>query len=78
MLLINAAPEWRERSVGIFRIGLENLLLDFKAITGAQFKTLAQDSAHYEEVGAWLQASGTPKRRQKLNCDRMKRRRPAS
>jgi hypothetical protein len=40
---------------------LDNLLFNFKGITGEQFKTAVQASTHYEEVGAWLQATGTPK-----------------
>jgi hypothetical protein len=40
---------------------LDNLLFSFKGITSAEFQTAVRDSTRYEEVGAWLQASGTPK-----------------
>jgi hypothetical protein len=40
---------------------LDNLLFDFKGITSAEFQAVVQGAAHYEEVGAWLQANGTPK-----------------
>ena len=40
---------------------LDNLLFDFKGITGEQFKTAVQASTNSEEVGAWLLASGTTK-----------------
>ncbi len=40
---------------------LDNLLFDFKGITGEQFKTAVQAAANDEEVGAWLLANGTPK-----------------
>jgi hypothetical protein len=40
---------------------LDNMLFSFKGITGEQFKTVAQASANYEDVGAWLLANGTPK-----------------
>src|SRR6202142_1658351 len=40
---------------------LDNMLFSFKGITGEQFKTALQASATYEEVGAWLHASGTAK-----------------
>ena len=40
---------------------LDNLLFGFKGITGEQFKAAVQVSTSYEEVGAWLQANGTPK-----------------
>jgi hypothetical protein len=40
---------------------LDNLLFSFKGITGEQFKTAAQASTDYEEVGAWLVANGTAK-----------------
>jgi hypothetical protein len=40
---------------------LDNLLFGFKGITGEQFKDAVQAAASYEDVGAWLQANGTPK-----------------
>jgi hypothetical protein len=40
---------------------LDNQLFNFKGITGEQFKTAVQASTNYEEVGAWLLASGTTK-----------------
>jgi uncharacterized protein DUF5069 len=40
---------------------LDNLLFNFKSITGEQFKTVVRVSTSYEEVGAWLQANGTTK-----------------
>jgi hypothetical protein len=40
---------------------LDNLLFSFKGITGEQFKAAVQASTNYEEVGAWLEANGTPK-----------------
>jgi hypothetical protein len=40
---------------------LDNLLFDFKGITGEQFKAAVQASIDYEDVGAWLQANGTAK-----------------
>ena len=40
---------------------LDNLLFSFKGITGGQFKAAVQSSKNYEDVGAWLQASGTAK-----------------
>ena len=40
---------------------LDNMLFSFKGITGEQFKTAVQTSTNDEEVGAWLQANGTPK-----------------
>ena len=40
---------------------LDNLLFNFKGITGGQFKTAVQAAAKNEEVGAWLQANGTAK-----------------
>ena len=40
---------------------LDNVLFGFKGITGEQFKTAVQASRCYEDVGAWLQASGTAK-----------------
>jgi hypothetical protein len=40
---------------------LDNLLFAFKGITGEQFKAVVQASTSYEEIGAWLQANGTPK-----------------
>jgi uncharacterized protein DUF5069 len=40
---------------------LDNMLFNFKGITGEQFKTAVQASTSYEEIGAWLQANGTTK-----------------
>jgi Domain of unknown function (DUF5069) len=40
---------------------LDNMLFDFKGITGEQFKTAVQTSTSYEDVGNWLQANGTKK-----------------
>jgi hypothetical protein len=40
---------------------LDQMLFDFKGITGAQFKTAVQGCNDYEQVGAWLQANGTTK-----------------
>jgi hypothetical protein len=40
---------------------LDNMLFNFKGITGEQFKTAVQAAANYEDVGAWLQANGTTK-----------------
>lgn len=40
---------------------MDNLLFTFKGITGEDFKTAVQGAQHYEEVGAWLEANGTPK-----------------
>ncbi|HWX23366.1 MAG TPA: DUF5069 domain-containing protein [Candidatus Binatia bacterium] len=40
---------------------LDNMLFNFKGITGEQFKTAVQASTNYEEVGAWQQSNGTAK-----------------
>ena len=40
---------------------LDNMLFSFKGITGEQFKTAVQAAKSYEDVGAWLQISGTAK-----------------
>jgi hypothetical protein len=40
---------------------LDNLLFSFKGINGEQFKAAVQVLNHYEDVGTWLQANGTPK-----------------
>jgi len=40
---------------------LDNMLFNFKGITGEQFKTAVQAAANYEDVGAGLQANGTTK-----------------
>jgi len=40
---------------------LDNLLFSFKGVTGEQFKVAVQASKNYEDVGAWLQATGTTK-----------------
>ena len=37
---------------------LDNMLFNFKGITGEQFKTAVQASKNYEDVGAWLQTNG--------------------
>ena len=44
-----------------FDCPMDNLLFSFKGITGEQFKAAVQVSKNYEDVGAWLQANGTPK-----------------
>jgi starvation-inducible DNA-binding protein len=40
---------------------VDNLLFDFKGITGDQFKTAVQAAKNYEDVGTWLLANGTKK-----------------
>ena len=40
---------------------VDNLLFDFKGITGKQFKDVVQSSRTYEEIGTWLQSQGTAK-----------------
>jgi hypothetical protein len=40
---------------------LDNMLFNFKGVTGEQFKTAVQAATDYESVGAWLQANGTAK-----------------
>jgi hypothetical protein len=40
---------------------LDNMLFSFKGITAKQFTAAVTASSTYEEVGAWLQANGTPK-----------------
>jgi len=40
---------------------LDNLLFTFKGVTGGQFQLGVQAAASYEDVGAWLEANGTPK-----------------
>jgi len=40
---------------------LDNLLFNFKGITGEQFKTAVQAAVNYEDVGLWLQANGASK-----------------
>jgi hypothetical protein len=40
---------------------LDNMLFNFKGITGERFKTVVEASTNYEEVGAWLLANGTTK-----------------
>jgi hypothetical protein len=40
---------------------LDNTLFKFKGIDGEQFKAAVQHSENYADVGAWLQATGTPK-----------------
>jgi hypothetical protein len=40
---------------------LDNLLFSFKGVTGEQFKVAVQASKNYEDIGAWLQATGTTK-----------------
>ena len=40
---------------------LDNMLFNFKGITGEQFKAVVQTARNYEEIGAWLQANGTTK-----------------
>jgi uncharacterized protein DUF5069 len=40
---------------------LDQVLFNFKGITGAQFQTAVQAAVNYEDVGAWLLANGTAK-----------------
>jgi hypothetical protein len=40
---------------------LDNMLFNFKGITGEQFKTAVQAAKNYEDVGVWLLANGTKK-----------------
>ena len=40
---------------------LDNQLFSFKGITGDQFKHAVQSAKNYEEIEAWLEASGTPR-----------------
>jgi hypothetical protein len=40
---------------------MDNMLFNFKGITGEQFKTAVQASKTYEDVGSWLQDNGTTK-----------------
>jgi len=40
---------------------LDNQLFNFKGITGDQFKAAVKAAKTYDEVGAWLLASGTAK-----------------
>ena len=40
---------------------MDNMLFQFKGITGEQFKAAVQASKNYEDVGAWLQANGKTK-----------------
>jgi hypothetical protein len=44
-----------------FDCPLDNVLFSFKGITGEQFKAAVQNSDNYENMGAWLLTSGTPK-----------------
>lgn len=44
-----------------FDCPLDNLLFSFKGITGEQFKAAVKAASTYEEVGAWLLASGISK-----------------
>jgi hypothetical protein len=44
-----------------FDCPLDNQLFRFKGITGEQFTAAVTAAANYEDVGAWLQTSGTPK-----------------
>ena len=40
---------------------LDNSLFRFKGITADQFKGAVKAANNYEDIGAWLQANGTPK-----------------
>lgn len=40
---------------------LDNMLFEFKGITGEEFKKAVLSSTSYEEVGAWLQSNGIKK-----------------
>ena len=40
---------------------LDNMLFSFKGVTEKQFTAAVTTASNYEEVGAWLQANGTPK-----------------
>ncbi len=44
-----------------FDCPLDNVLFDFKEITGAQFQAAVQAAKTYEEIGAWLNANGAKK-----------------
>jgi len=44
-----------------FDCPLDNTLFSFKGVTGEQFKAAVQAAKNYEDVGAWLLASGTAK-----------------
>ncbi len=44
-----------------FDCPLDNSLFTFKGITAEQFKSAVQAAKNYEDMGAWLQANGTPK-----------------
>jgi hypothetical protein len=38
---------------------LDNMLFNFKGVTGEQFKAAVETARNYEEIGTWLQANGT-------------------
>jgi hypothetical protein len=40
---------------------LDNMLFEFKGITGDQFKIAVVSARNYEDVAAWLQSNGAPK-----------------
>src|SRR3954470_8641277 len=40
---------------------LDNLLFTFKGITAGELQTVVREGKNYDEVGAWLNANGTPK-----------------
>jgi hypothetical protein len=40
---------------------LDNMLFNFKGITGAQFTAAVTAASNYEEIGTWLQTNGKPK-----------------
>ena len=44
-----------------FDCPMDNLLFQFKGITGPQFKAVVREAESYEEVGEWLNAHGTKK-----------------
>jgi hypothetical protein len=51
-----------------FDCPLDKKLFAFKGIDGSRFKAAVEASASYEEVGAWLQANGTPKTPAEINA----------
>ncbi len=40
---------------------LDNMLFEFKGVTGADFKTQVENGASDEDLAAWLDKNGTPK-----------------
>ncbi|MBV9489889.1 MAG: DUF5069 domain-containing protein [Verrucomicrobia bacterium] len=49
-----------------FNCPLDNMLFDFKGVTGDQVKELLEQGATDEEVTAWLSAHGTPRSQQEV------------